>query len=193
MSSDDDDDKAGAPPPTHTRSSEDVLNAARWDAAEEGSERLQDGDVDGAIEELTRVIGEDPRNEYAFFFLGSAYFEKGEFVRALKAFLGALEIVPTYLGAMVHAAHCLRMLGRWDDAIRMAKQALARAPNDPDALHVLGLVHMARGDRAQAREYLQRYLDSRPEAETAMEVQGLLQTLAGEVLPFPGTDPSRSN
>ena len=51
----------------------------RWDAAQEGAELLREGENDHAVEELERVAAVDPNNEYAFFFLGSAHFEKGRF------------------------------------------------------------------------------------------------------------------
>lgn len=155
----------------------------KWEAAQEGAELLRDGDADASIRELERVIELDPRNEYAFFFLGSAHFEKGAFDKALKAYLEALQIAPKYLGAMVSVGHALRMLGRHQESIRMARQILALAPDDGDALYLLGLAHYARGERAAATEYLQRFLGTRPEVEVANEVQGLLQVLVGDVQP----------
>mgnify|MGYP000983253645 CR=1 FL=1 len=64
---------------------------------------------------------------------------------------------------------------------------LARAPGC-DRLHLLGLVFFARGDRARAKEFLEKFLETRPEAEVALEVSGMLQVLGGEVVPFPGTE-----
>lgn len=156
-----------------------VGNEAKWEAAEEGAELLRDGEVDAAIRELERVIDEDARNEYAYFFLGSAHFEKGAFDKAMKASLEALAIAPEYLGAMVQLGHSLRMLGRHQEAIRVSRQILARHPHDGDALYLLGLSHYARGERAAAAEYLTRFLTTRPELEVANEVNGLLQMLRG--------------
>lgn len=156
-------------------------DAEKWDAAQEGAELLRDGEVDAALRELERVIGDDAENEYAFFFLGAGHFEKGAFDKAMKAYLRALEIAPQYLGAMVSLGHTLRMLGRHQESIRVARQILARAPDDGDAFYLLGLAHYARGERAAATEYLQRFLATRPEVEVANEVQGLLQVLTGDV------------
>jgi tetratricopeptide (TPR) repeat protein len=159
----------------------DGSGEARWDAAQEGAELLRDGERDAAIAELERVIEDDPRNEYAYFFLGSAHFDKGHFDKAMKASLKALELAPQYLGAMVQLGHSLRMLGRHGEAIRVARQLLAKNGDDGDALYLLGLCHYARGERAAAIEYLTRFLETRPELEVANEVNGLLQVLRGEV------------
>ncbi len=159
---------------------------SRWEAAEEAAERLKDGDPDGAVTAAQEVLALDARNEYAWFFLGCAHFEKGDLGSALKAFVRALEIAPAYLGAMVNLGHTLRLLGRHDEAIRLGREILHRAPEDGDALYLLGLTFFARGDAAAASAHLERFLNTRPEAELALEVSGMLQTLRGEVVPFPG-------
>ncbi|MFK7991484.1 MAG: tetratricopeptide repeat protein, partial [Sandaracinaceae bacterium] len=127
------------------------MSEDRWDAAQEGAERLREGDVDGAITELERLIVDDPDNEYGYFFLGSAHFEQGQFDKALKAYVVALEKAPEYVGAMVHLGQTLRMLGRYDQALRMGKQILARNTKDADGLYLMGLTHYARGEEAAAR------------------------------------------
>lgn len=158
-------------------------DVARWDAAQEGAELVREGEHDAAIEELERVLAEDPDNEYAYFFLGSAHFEKGHFEKAMKAYVLALDRAPGYLGAMVHLGHALRMLGRYDQALRMGREVLARKPDDADALHLMGLVHYARGDESAAAGYLRRFLETGPELEVAQEARGLLEILEGRVEP----------
>ena len=159
----------------------DDASSARWDAAQEGAELLREGEADAAIDELERVITSDPNNEYAFFFLGSAQFEKGRFEKAMKAYLRALEIAPTYLGALVHLGHSLRMLGKHGEALRVGREALERSPEDADALYLISLVHYARGEKAAAIKYLERFLATRPELEATNEAEGLLRMLRGQI------------
>lgn len=165
----------------------------RWEAAEEGAELLGEGFVDEAVAELTRVLGDDPDNEYALYFLGQAYFEKQDWPRALKAYLRALEVRPEYLGARIGAGHTLRMMNRLDEAVRMGKAALALKKDDADALYLLGVVSFTRGENNEARAYLERFMESGPEAEVALEVTGMLQVLRGETLPYPGADEPEDN
>jgi tetratricopeptide (TPR) repeat protein len=148
-----------------------------WDAAQDGAEMLAEGDVDGALRTLTDLVAAQPDNAYAYFYLGSAYFEQTEYAKALKAYVKALELSPEYLGAMVNAGHTLRMLGRHQEAIRMAQQVLARAPSDGDAMYLIGVCCFSRGDDARAVEYLGRFLHTNPELEVAQEVEGMLQLL----------------
>ncbi len=160
----------------------DNRDAARWESAQEGAELLREGDYDEAALELERVVLADPDNEYALYFLGSVRFHQQKWQQALKAYVTALEKKPEYLGAIVGAGHVLRMMGELDRAIRMGRQVLDRDERDADALYLLGLAHFQRGDRAEAHDYLGRFLETNPEIEPRLEVQGLLQTLDGQVL-----------
>lgn len=159
----------------------DEESEARWDAAQDGAELLAEGDVEAAINALLALTVQEPDNEYGFFYLGAAHFEQQAYVKALRAYLTALELAPHYLGAMIGTAETMRRLGRYVEAIRMGKQVLARAPDDQDALFLLGTCHFSRGDEAAARQYLRRFIDSRPEIEAAIEAEGMLQVLAGDI------------
>jgi tetratricopeptide (TPR) repeat protein len=156
----------------------------RWEAAQEGAELVREGDLEGAIRELERVLGDDPDNAYAYYFLGAAHFEGSSFEKAMKAYVLALERAPDYVGAMVSLGHTLRMLGRYDQALRMGRQVLDRKKDDPDALHLMGLTHYARGDEAAAASYLKRFLETKPELEVAQEARGLLEILEGRIEPL---------
>lgn len=159
---------------------EDENSEARWGAASEGIELLQIGEVEAALTELTRVAGEDPDNEYAQFFLGNAYFDRHDHARALKCYVRALEIQTEYVGAMIGAGQCLRLLGDHARAIRMGKQVLRMRKDDPDALFLIGSVLFQRGEYPEARAFLERFLHTNPEIEVALEVEGMLQIVRGE-------------
>jgi tetratricopeptide (TPR) repeat protein len=152
-----------------------------WDAAQPGAELIAEGDYAGAVSVLTDAIESNPQNEYAYFYLGAAYYELEDFARALKSYVKALELVPGYLGAMVNAGHSLRMLGRYDEAMRMGQQVLARAADDSDALFLIGASSFARGDYAKAKSHLERFLQTNPEIEVATEVEGMLEVIRGKL------------
>ena len=74
-------------------------------------------------------------------------------------------------------------MGRYNEAIRMAKQVLARDKHDQDALFLLGSCHFARGDNHAAEQYLEHFLQTNPELEAATEVEGMLQVIRGQLRP----------
>lgn len=181
---DDDEERAIARDPHVDRDDEG------WEAAQEGAELIAEGNAEEAVRVLSQLALEQPRNEHAFFFLGAAHYELTHYDQALAAYVRALELKPSFLGAMIHAGHSLRMLGRHEQAIRMGHEVLKRDKNDGDALFLLGAAHFARDDAAAAIGYLERFLDTRPEAEVATEAHGMLQVLRGEIAPaLPSDDP----
>jgi cytochrome c-type biogenesis protein CcmH/NrfG len=161
-----------------------------WDAAQEGADLIAEGNPEAAVAVLNKLVLEQPRNEHGYFFLGAAHYELGKWDLALAAYVKTLEIKPQFIGAMIATGHALRMLGRHEQALRMGHEVLKRDKNDADALFLLGATHFARDDGAAAIGYLERFLDTRPEAEVATEARGMLQVLRGEIAPaMPGDDP----
>ncbi|NUQ77025.1 MAG: tetratricopeptide repeat protein, partial [Polyangiaceae bacterium] len=82
-----------------------------WDAVEEATELLIEERYVEALIELRRVIKNDPKNPYAFNYLGVALFETGELEAARDAYRAAIRLAPDYLAARVGLSHALRTLG----------------------------------------------------------------------------------
>lgn len=159
-----------------------------WDSAEEGAELVSEGEYAQAITLLSEVVSREPDNPYALFFLGAALFETGDPTRALKAYLEALRVRPEYLGALIGAGWALHALGRYREALKVGRQLLLKSKEDADGLYLLGLCHYALGDTAASLGYLTRFLNTRPEIEVALEVEGLIKVLRGEMQPMAGED-----
>jgi Flp pilus assembly protein TadD len=158
---------------------DELHDAAHWSAVEEAVELEHEERFREAIVELRRVLRDDARNPYAYFFLGVAFFEIGEVEPARDAYAACLRLAPAHLGARVALAHVLRMLGDTQGAVREGMTALSRAPGDPDALYAVGLAYHAQGDDAGARKYLEAFLETGPEFEVAVETRALLGAIGG--------------
>jgi len=152
-------------------------NARAWEEVEEAVELVQDERFQDALYALRDVIKANPKNAYAYYFLGVALFETAQAEPARDAYRAALKLSPGYLGARVSLSHVLRMLGDLRGAIAESEEALRKSPGDGDALHAAGLAHAARGDDDAARRYLNAFLASGPEFEVAAEVRAILETL----------------
>lgn len=154
-------------------------DAAHWSAVEEATELLHEERYHDAMVELRRVVQDDPKNPYAFYYLGVAFYEVGELEASRDAYMACLKLAPKHLGARVALSHVLRQTGDVRGAIREGMAALSQAPGDGEALYALGLAHHARGDDAAARRYLEAFLETNPELEVALETRGLLAQLGG--------------
>ncbi|MRG91971.1 tetratricopeptide repeat protein [Polyangium spumosum] len=160
----------------------DAEDSARWEAVEEATEFMNDGRFVEALVALRDVIKADPRNPYAFHFLGAALYETGQRETARDAYRAALRLAPNYLGSRVALSHLLRQLGDLDGALSQANEALRRFPGDGDAMQAAGLAYAAKGNRKAAKKQLQGFLSSNPELEARLEVEQILGMLgiAGE-------------
>ena len=158
---------------------EEKDDAIRWSAVEEATELLHEERFREAMVDLRAVLEKDPRNAYAYYFLGIAFFEIGELEPARDAYAAAVKLAPGHMGARVALPHVLRILGDIRGSIREGLAALSRAPADPDALHAVGLAYHARGDEKAARKYLEAYLATNPEFEVAVETKALLGSIPG--------------
>src|SRR5262249_27409700 len=152
-------------------------DARHWAEVEEATELLHEERFQDALYLLRDVIKANPKNPYAYYFLGIALFETAQPEAARDAYRAAVRLSPDYLGARVALSHVLRMLGDLRGAIAEAEEALRRSPEDADALHAAGLAHAARGDNQAARRYLSAFLTKNPEFEAATEVRAILETL----------------
>ena len=158
----------------------DPADAAHWDAVEEVTELLHEERFREALALLHEIVKKDPTNPYAFFFTGQALYEVGELEPARDAYRAALRLAPKHLGARVALAHVLRKTGEVRDAVKEGMVALELAPNDPDALHAVGLAYLAKGEKLAARRYLEAFLKMKPELEARMEVEALIQAMDQE-------------
>jgi tetratricopeptide (TPR) repeat protein len=155
----------------------DAADARRWEAVEEATELLVDHEWERALELLRDVITKDPANAYAYHYVGTALYELGKLEPARAAFAAAVTIAPDYRGARLGLSHALRRLGRAEEAVLEAREALDRFPDDGEAIHAHGLALAARGDKAGARRELERYLRTNPDFEASVEARGMLEML----------------
>ncbi|MDB4946537.1 MAG: hypothetical protein JWP97_6071 [Labilithrix sp.] len=154
-------------------------DAEHWDAVEEAVELMHEERFHEALKVLRAILTEDPKNPYAFFFLGQAFYEVGEIEPARDAYRAALALAPTHLGARIALTHVERKLGRHREAIKEGTIAVEQAPTDGDALYALGLAYAARGEDVPARRYLEAFLRADSELETRLEVEALLANMGG--------------
>lgn len=158
----------------------DDQDAVHWEAVEEVTELLHEERFREALALLHEIMKKDPSNPYAFFFTGQALYEVGELEPARDAYRAAIRLAPRHIGARIALSHVLRKTGELRDAVKEGMVAVELAPHDGDALYAVGLAYLAKGESTAARRYLEAFLKMKPELETRMEVEGLLQAMDGE-------------
>ncbi|MER5333732.1 cytochrome c-type biogenesis protein CcmH [Micromonospora sp. NPDC002717] len=99
--------------------------------------------------------------------------QQSRFDAAAELYRQALQTRPDDDGVRLRMGFALVRAGDTAGAEREARQVLARVPDSPDALLVLGLAQR-RSDRARAEVTLRRFLTAAPDHPAAAEIRRLL-------------------
>ena len=159
---------------------QEAVDRAKWEAIEEPVVLLHEEKFHEALAALHVVLLEDPKNYYAYHFLGVALYEVKELEGARDAFRACTALAPQHLGASIALANVLRETGDPQGALKEALRAHGLKNEDGDALHAVGMAYVALGDRVSARRYLNAFMDKKPEFEVGVEVQALLDAFDQE-------------
>ncbi|MBU0639108.1 MAG: tetratricopeptide repeat protein [Planctomycetes bacterium] len=126
--------------------------------------------VAGGLAGLNRQIGFDPRESCRPDFecsLGIALASDGKPEAALRHLEAALGQNPAHVAAMIGAADVLRDLGRLDESVGLARQALTHVPDSAEAHNSLGISLARQGQSSAAAEQFRLAIDRNPDYASA--------------------------
>jgi TolB-like protein len=130
---------------------------------------------DQARRAATAALKLDPNGALAHFVLGRIHLAYDwDWVAAEREFRQVTARAPGKGEAINSKALLSMALGRWDDALRQVKAALAEDPLNPPSLYILAEVQMRLGHLAEAEGAMRRALDIRPTLGSGHYVLGLV-------------------
>jgi len=86
------------------------------------------------IEPLKKVLAMDPNDEVAWFGLGKAYMEDGNFEEAAKALQQCIKVKPSYSAAYLALAQSLHKLNRLDECRAVCATGIDVSTKNGDAM-----------------------------------------------------------
>jgi len=86
------------------------------------------------IEPLKKVLAIDPNDEVAWFGLGKAYMEDGNFEEAAKALEQCIKVKPSYSAAYLALAQSLHKLNRLDECRAVCATGIDVSTKNGDAM-----------------------------------------------------------
>jgi len=117
------------------------------------------GEADSVIIWAHKMLEYDPDNGWAYFYLGSGYFPKGQVVQAEEAFKRCAELIPGLALNQFRLANTKRILGKYTEAVEALKRVLEFNPTFSNAYYQMGINYQLMGKAEEANSYYQRYLD----------------------------------
>jgi tetratricopeptide (TPR) repeat protein len=137
---------------------------------------------------LVEALMQDGDSAEAQYLVGSAAFMAGDYPQAVERFSRALEKSPNLPSLRSYYGRALLFTGDADGAERAFREALAASPNDYEANYFLGSVLATRGRPKDARPFVERAAQLRPQSAQAKELLTSLDAPAKEA-PLPDASP----
>lgn len=120
------------------------------DSLREARTRLQQGQFDQAAEACLSVLAGIPQHQEALYTLAVAQRFGGKPLAALTTLATLIDAFPSYGRAWQEQGHCLRSLGRPEEAFAAYQAAVTHNGALPASWRMLGELHQAAGRLAQA-------------------------------------------
>lgn len=140
-----------------------------------GGIAMQRGDLDGCLHYNEIAAKTMPLFPVPYANIGFVHMQRGEADQAIAAFKKAIKKDPNYVQAIASLGGALYMKGDLEASEAQSRKALEIEPNFGPAWNNLALVALERGDRAKAREYVEKA------RETGFEPpEGLLRDLEAQ-------------
>lgn len=151
---------------------------------------LKDGQIERAIAYLGDVVKKDATKAAFVASLGFAYHEQGQLDLAIKAYQQAIKLDPACLDAYynLHAA-LIKSEKPIDltESISALKQVIRLAPNDQDALLMLGVLYDYQGDTESAKECFNQIQNLVPVIKARLDAWHYLKEQAKPLPPITGS------
>lgn len=146
-----------------------------------GVKQFNSGNPEGALSKFEEAASLDPELKEAHEVLGSLYFTKDEFDKALASALRTLELDPASAQALRVRYDALVELGRRDEALAGLEELIAADPSKDTARRVfnVGAAYARENKSDEAIAYFERVLTIDPELSRAHSILGSLKLNQG--------------
>src|SRR5262245_48784005 len=142
---------------------------------EQVTRQALEGDVEGALAELQRILAGAPDDETVWLTLGMVYSSAARWREASEALARAVELDGDVLAARMAFARALEKSGKIDDAAFQLLKAEKLAPGDARPLKELGAVFYKKGLYDKSVQFLTRARGLAPEDARLWYALGLAQ------------------
>lgn len=113
--------------------------------------------------------------QFAYNNMGLAYYNQGEYQKAVDSFLEALKIFPSYSVCLTNLGLAYEGMRKYEKAIACYRKAIKINPNNPTGYFDLGALYYRLKSFKEAKENLERVLDLAPKGPFAPGARAILR------------------
>jgi len=132
------------------------------------------GRLDDAISHFLHAIEIDPLFHRSYRNLIQIYSRKNQPTNALTLLEKAAKLHPNFIEIQVDLASLLLRMNEIDEAGKVVSELLDTQPENPDAVHLSGDIHLRQGQFTEAAENYLQYLKIRPYDPHAAELRAFI-------------------
>jgi predicted O-linked N-acetylglucosamine transferase (SPINDLY family) len=144
-----------------------------------GVVRAQQGDLDAAVELISRALDQQPHSAEALFNLGLALSKLNRYTEAMVIYDKALALNPDYTDVLYNRGNTLAALDRYQEAIEGYDEALRINPDHVDVLYNRGNALRKLNRHAEAIASYDKALNIKPDHAEVLNNRGdALQSLS---------------
>ena len=146
----------------------------------EATEKIRQGDLDGAMASLQTLIAANPADSNAYFLLGVCYNRKKMPDEALAALAKVASLAPDFAGTYHQMGIAYQARGDQDQALEAYEKAIAKDPGLLDSLYNAGLILFGKSHIDEALAHFEKALILNPADPDLLEMAGRCYTNRGE-------------
>lgn len=143
--------------------------------------RLETGRPKAALDACNRALEIDPENVVSLFNAAVVLDAISALEPALHAYEKVLQVFPDHRGALLNRSLCLLGLGRFDDALAAALDAVGRSPDDADLWFNLGDAYTSTDSHREARQSYLKALEKNPSLTKAQVAAAIADAALGNL------------
>ena len=115
--------------------------------------------------------------EIAYNNMGYAYYNKGEYEKAVNHYHMALKSFPSYASCYVNLGLAYEAIKRWEEAIEAYRKSIRYVPENPTPHFRLGKLYYELNQKDEAEKTLKQFLSLAPEGPNTKEAKELLRKI----------------
>ncbi len=138
----------------------------------EAREKIAQGDFDGAIEILKKMIDSNPDDANAHYLLGICYQRKKQFPESVLEFEKTAELSPSFSGAYHQLGFSYQQQKEWTKALDFYAKAIELDPKSVESFYNRGLILFQQGNVEESLVEFERALELKPDDPEFLEMAG---------------------
>ena len=136
------------------------------------SEKIRQGDFDGALAGLKGLLEKNPQDSNALYLTGMAYLKKDMVSEAEAGFLKVTELSPKFAAAFFQLGVCYERQNQPAKALAEYEKAIELEPGNPDVFYNSGLLLFGLTRIDEALAHFEKALALRPDDAAYLEMAG---------------------